>query len=126
MDNDMIDISSVSEELEKKKKTKAKKMTEKKTNLIKNIKIPTIKETGFKSLGNIIKVISFVVAIVILLVFVLAAYILFAFKPLYLTVSIAIVVFGLLVSLITLFLIYASGHIINQNNEIISRLNEKE
>ncbi len=118
MDNDMIDISSISEEFKEEKKAKGK------IKALKNIKIPTIKATGFKSLGNIIKVISFVVAIAIFLVHILAAYILFAFKPLYLTISIAIVVFGLIVSLITLFLIYASGHIINQNNEIISKLNE--
>jgi len=120
MDNDMIDISSISEELKEEKKTKNK------IDAIKNIKIPTIKATGFKNLGNIIKVISFIVAIAIFLVHILAAYILFAFKSLYLTISIAIVVFGLIVSLIALFLIYASGHIINQNNEIISKLNGKE
>ncbi|MBR4073666.1 MAG: hypothetical protein IKK24_06960 [Clostridia bacterium] len=129
MDNEMIDISSVSEDFKEEPKIPDTKTEEKKQKIkksIKNIKIPLIKKTGFKSLGNIIKVISFVVSLAILAAFVLGAYVLFAFKPLYLTICIAIVVFGLIVALISLFMIYAIGHIINQNNEIISNLTKDQ
>jgi len=92
----------------------------------KDIKNPIkIKTTGFKSLGNIVKVIAFIVALAIIAVHLLAAYILFAFRPLYLSVCIAIVTFGLVVALMVLFLIYALGHSINQNNEILALLKSK-
>lgn len=85
-----------------------------------------VKNTGFKSLGNIIKVIAFLVAIAVIFVHVIAAYLLFAFRPLYLAVCIGIVAFGLVVSLILLFLIYALGQILNQNYEILTILKSKD
>ena len=87
-------------------------------------KIPL--STGFKCLGNIIKIIAFLVALAIIAVHALAAYILFAFRPLYLSICIAIVAFGFVLALIVLFLIYALGHSINQNNEIIALLKDKD
>lgn len=80
------------------------------------------KANGFKSLGLIVKIISFVVAISVLLGFIVAAYLLFAFKPIFITASIAIILLGLVISLISLFLIYALGHCIDQNNEILKLL----
>lgn len=85
-----------------------------------------IKNTGFKCLGNIIKIIAFIVALAVIGVHALAAYILFAFRPLYISVCIAIVAFGLVLALIILFLIYALGHSINQNNEILSILKNQD
>ena len=96
MDNEMIDISSISEDFKETEPLEVPKKSAKKSKNNKKlpkIKIPIIKETGFKSLGNIIKVISFVVAISILAIFVFAAYLLFAFKPLYLIACIAVIVF---------------------------------
>lgn len=125
MENEFFDVSSSTKEATDNQEnvdTKNKKETK-----LPQIKLPVIKETGFKSLGNIIKIIAFVIAFAVIGVHALAAYILFAFRPLYLTVCIAIVAFGFAVSLIILFLIYALGHCINQNNEIISLLkNNKE
>ncbi len=103
---------------------KSKKFFKKPINFkFKDIKNPIkIKTTGFKSLGNIVKTIAFIVAVAIIAVHVLAAYILFAFRPLYLSVCIAIVTLGLIAALMVLFLIYALGHSINQNNEILALL----
>ena len=84
-----------------------------------------VKNTSFKSLGNIIKVISFIVAFAIVVVHVIAAYILFAFRPLYLAFCFGIVTFGLVVALIVLLLIFALGHILNQNYEILTILKSK-
>ena len=82
---------------------------------ISNILPFEIKTTGFKSLGNIVKVIAFIVAAAIILIHAFAAYALFAFRPAYTSICIAIVLLGLCVALIVLFLIYALGHSINQN-----------
>lgn len=87
-----------------------------------------VKPTGFRWLGNIVKVIGFFVALVIIAVHVLAAYILFNYRPLYIPVCFIIVTVGFVIALIALFLIYALGHSINQNNEILYLLkkdNEK-
>ena len=61
----------------------------------------------FKHLDKIIKAISFIVALMILLVFAAVA---------------AVLIVGIVLSIIILFLIYAVGHLISQNNEIIRRL----
>lgn len=84
-----------------------------------------IKPTGFKCLGNIVKLIGFLVALAIIAIHVLAAYILFKFRPLYMSVCALIVTVGFIIALIVLFLIYALGHSINQNNEILYLLREK-
>ena len=107
------------------KETKATNPTAEKT--VKK-KLKPVKPTGFRWLGNIIKVIGFFVALVIIAVHVLAAYILFNYRPLYITVCLLIVSVGFVIALIALFLIYALGHSINQNNEILYLLkkdNEK-
>ncbi|MDD6478431.1 MAG: hypothetical protein PUF48_01265 [Oscillospiraceae bacterium] len=88
----------------------------------KKFKFPFFKNTEFKSLGIIVKIISLVVAFAVLGIHVAAAFFLFAFKPAYTTICIAIVLLGLIVSLIVLFLIYALGHCICQNNKILEEL----
>ena len=37
-------------------------------------------------------------------------------------VAVAVLIVGIILSLVVLFLIYAVGHLISQNNEIIKRL----
>lgn len=88
--------------------------------------VKPLKRTGFKCLGNIVKAISFLVALAIIAVHVLAAYILFNFRPLYAAVCFMIVTFGLVIALIVFFLIYALGHSINQNNEILYLLRKND
>lgn len=121
MDNANLDIEPIETE------TKAKKQPFKKAlsvfdNLIKNEKDADTGSSGFKSLGTIVKVIAFFVAFAVIGIHIFAAYLLFAFRPLYASICIIIVTFGLVLALIVLFLIYALGHTIDQNNEIIDLL----
>lgn len=89
---------------------------------MKSQKKTTVRSSGFKSLGTIVKIIAFFVALAVIGIHTFAAYLLFAFRPLYASICIAIVTLGLVLALIILFLIYALGHSINQNNEIIALL----
>lgn len=76
----------------------------------------------FKHLDKIIKAISFIVSLTILLVFAAAAVLLIIIDEIFTVVAVGMFAFGVILSIITLFLIYAVGHIISQNNEIIKRL----
>ena len=79
-------------------------------------------DKAIKKIDKIIKVISFVVSIGILLIFLAASAILFMMDNSFYLLAIGIFVVGLVISLITLFLIYGLGHIITQNNEILKKL----
>ena len=76
----------------------------------------------FKNLDKIIKAISFIVAIGILLIFAAVAVVLVMLDKIFAVVSVAVFIVGIIIALISLFLIYAIGHLISQNNEIIKRL----
>ena len=76
----------------------------------------------FKHLDKIIKAISFIVAIGILLIFAAIAVVLVMLDKIFAVVSVAVFIVGIILALISLFLIYAVGHLISQNNEIIKRL----
>ena len=75
-----------------------------------------------KHLDKIIKAISFIVAIGILLIFAAIAVVLVMLDKIFAVVSVAVFIVGIILALISLFLIYAVGHLISQNNEIIKRL----
>lgn len=79
-----------------------------------------------KGLGNIIKAISFLVAFAVLALFFVAAYLLYTRDPLFTAISIAIIIVGVIVATIIMFLIFAMGQIICQNNEILKKLNERD
>ena len=76
----------------------------------------------FRHIDKIIKAISFIVSVAILLIFVAGAVVLFMLDKIFAVVSVALVIVGIILSIITLFLRYAVGHIVSQNNEIIKRL----
>lgn len=76
----------------------------------------------FKNLDRIIKAISFIVAIAIVLIFAAIAVVLVMLDKIFAVVSVAVFIVGIILALISLFLIYALGHLISQNNEIIKRL----
>ena len=76
----------------------------------------------FKHLDKIIKAISFIVAIGILLIFAAAAAVLVMLDKIFAVIAVAVFIVGIILALISLFLIYAVGHLISQNNEIIKRL----
>ena len=76
----------------------------------------------FKHLDKIIKAISFIVALMILLVFAAVAAVLIMLDKIFAIVAVGVFIVGIVLSIIVLFLIYAVGHLISQNNEIIKRL----
>lgn len=76
----------------------------------------------FKHLDKIIKTLAFLLSVLVLLVSAAAAFILFKIDKLFLVVSVAVMLVGILLSALTLFIIYAIGHVISQNNEILKRL----
>lgn len=79
-------------------------------------------EGAFKNIDKVIKVISFLVSISTFLVSALIAVVLALYDSVFMIVSIGLLVFGILASLFLLFMIYAIGHIITQNKEILKRL----
>ncbi len=77
---------------------------------------------ALRHLDKIIKAISFIIAIIILLMFFAIAAVLVMLDKSFTVIAIGVVVIGLILSLIALFLIYGIGHIITQNNKILRRL----
>ena len=75
-----------------------------------------------KNIDKIVKVISFVISIAILVAFVFIAVVLAMFDKFFMIISIVILILGLIISLINLFILYGMGHILTQNNKIISLL----
>ena len=61
-------------------------------------------------------------AIGILLIFSAAAAVLVMLDKIFAVIAVAVFIVGIILALISLFLIYAVGHLISQNNEIIKRL----
>ncbi len=109
--NDMIDISSSSTP----RNMKPKKHKENPVSAYGN--------TLFKNLGTIVKVISFIVAIAIIaVVFVAAFLILKIFDSFFTPVAIGIIIVGTVIAAFTFFIIYGIGHAICQNDEILRRL----
>lgn len=88
-------------------------------------KNPLIVFTDFfriKNIDKIVKVIAFVISIAILVAFVFIAVIIAMFDKFFMIISVAILILGLIISLINLFILYGMGHILTQNNKIISLL----
>lgn len=79
-------------------------------------------EGAFKNIDKVIKVISFLVSISTFLVSAVIAVVLALYDSVFLIISIGLLIFGILMALLLLFLIYGLGHIITQNKEILKRL----
>lgn len=78
-----------------------------------------------KAISNIDKVIkffAFIVAIGIFLFFTAVAVILILLDSIFTIVAVGVAVLGIVLAIITLFLIYGMGQIMTQNNEILRRL----
>lgn len=76
----------------------------------------------FKHLDKIIKALSFIISLVVLLAFAGVAALLFMVDKIFAIISVAVFIVGVIISIIVLFLIYALGHLISQNNEILKKL----
>lgn len=79
-----------------------------------------------KGLAVTIKAISFLVALIVFALFLVVAYLLYTKDPLFAAVSLAIIIAGAIFSTIVMFLIYAIGQILSQNNEILKKINERD
>jgi predicted RND superfamily exporter protein len=115
-EDDMIDISSSSTPKNiKTKKSKAEKS--KKENVV-----SAYGNALFKNLGTIIKVISFIIAISLILVVLAVAFLLLkVFDSFFTPIAIGIVILGTIIAAFTFFIIYGIGHVICQNDEILRR-----
>ncbi len=84
--------------------------------------------TDFFKINNIdkiIKIISFVISVAILLAFIAVAVVLVLVDEIFMVVSVAVLILGLIISLINLFILYGMGHILTQNEKIIEYLKRK-
>ncbi len=79
-------------------------------------------EKGLKGIDKVIKLIAFVVSIFTFFIFLAGSVVLYFFDSTLLFVSALILLFVIVISLISLYLIYGLGHIITQNKEILKRL----
>lgn len=79
----------------------------------------------FKHLGGIIKTIAFMISFIIVCASFVLAYFLYSKDLLFMAISLAIIIFGTFLALIVLFLIYALGHIVQQNNEILKQISKR-
>lgn len=77
----------------------------------------------YKNLGNVIKVISFVLGFSIIVISLIAAFFLFTKTFFGFALSLAIVIIGTVIAACVFFPIFGLGHILCQNNEILKMLN---
>ncbi len=87
-----------------------------------NLSPKAYSEGAFRNIDKVIKAISVIVAISIFLLFAAVAAVLYIFDSIFLILSIGLLIFGIILSLITMYLIFGIGHIISQNKEILRRL----
>lgn len=80
--------------------------------------------SAFKNIDKVIKMIAFVVATTVALLFLATAFVVFKLDKSFKFICALILVVGVVVSLIFLFLIYGIGHIISQNKEILKKLDK--
>lgn len=112
----------------KKKKSSPKKATSIKE-ILKKSKYALSRIPDFfriQNIDKILKVVSFVVSIAILLAFILIAVVLVLLDEIFMLVAVAVLILGLIVSLINLFILYGLGHILTQNDKIITSLNKED
>ena len=64
--------------------------------------------------------------VAILLAFILIAVVLVLLDEIFMLASVAVLILGLIVSLINLFILYGLGHILTQNDKIITLLDKKD
>lgn len=79
-------------------------------------------EKGLKNLDKAIKLIAYVVSITFFLIFIAAAGLVFFLDKTLIFLCALILIFGAVISLIFLYLIYGLGEVIAQNKEILRRL----
>lgn len=84
--------------------------------------VKSYEDGAFRHIDKVIKAISFIVAIGIFLLFTALAAVLVMLDQIFAMVSLGVFIFGIILSLISLFLIFALGQIVSLNKEILKRL----
>lgn len=84
--------------------------------------VKSYEDGAFRHIDKVIKAISFIVAIGIFLIFTAIAAVLVMLDQIFAMVAIGVFIFGIILALISLFLIFAIGHIVSLNKEILRRL----
>lgn len=77
---------------------------------------------AISNVDKIVKVVSFIVAISIFLVFLAIAVVLVLIDSFFTLIAVGVLLVGTILAMLSLFLIYGMGHIITQNNEILKHL----
>ena len=77
---------------------------------------------AISNIDRVIKLIAFIVAIGIFLLFAAVAVVLVLLDSIFTIVAVGVAVLGIVLAIISLFLIYGMGQIMSQNNEILRRL----
>ena len=121
INDDFVDISSSSP---KSKKSNVGKEVGKKVGKKVGQCVEKYGNGLFKHMGGIIKFIAFLICFSIIIVSFFAAYFFYSNSTFGKTLSLSIIGGGTAVALIFLFMIYGVGHIVSQNNAILTRLNE--
>ncbi len=131
-ENKMVfeDISSSSPSAIKKAVKKTEKVV-KKTGKVAKATAKKVKKVSdlygtlnYENLDKVIKIISYVVAIGVFLIFLAAAALVYVLDHALIFLSALILLAGAAIALIFLYLIFAQGLIISQNNEILKRLDK--
>lgn len=103
---EMEDISSTSEEFRAKKNP-----------------VMAYSNGLYKNLGNVIKVISFVVGFAIIILSLIIAFLLINKTAFGIMLALAVIIFGTIAAACVFFPLFGLGHILCQNNEILKKLN---
>lgn len=96
--------------------TKKKKISEL------NYAVKSYENGALRHIDKVIKAISFIVAVGILLIFTALAVILVMLDKIFAAISVALFIGGIVIALISLFIIYGIGHAITLCKEILRRL----
>ncbi len=78
----------------------------------------------YKNLGNVIKVIAFVLGFGVIIIALVAAFFLFNKTLWGIALALAAIIFGTLFAACVFFPMFGLGHILCQNNEILKSLNK--
>lgn len=84
-----------------------------------------VEDFFLNNLGKIIKVISFVVAVAILLVFLAIGIVISMLDKFFIFIAVILFIMGVILAAISMFIIFGLGQIICQNDEILKKFNLK-
>ena len=90
--------------------------------ILAELAVKKYEDGAFRHIDKVIKAISFIVAIGIFLAFTAIAAVVIMLDKTFVVVALGVFIFGIIFALISLFLIFAIGHIISLNKEILRRL----